>query len=127
MFKSNIEIWTMLSSMNKNENKEVDWIERFEAYVINHLQDSDLTNEKVATHLDISPTHFYRKMKAELGISPNLYIRDIRLKIAHEILIEGEVETVAEVSYKVGFSRSDYFSKLFERKYGYRPISLINN
>jgi len=127
ILKTNVEIWTELSTMNnKNqESRDEEWLARLEAYVVSNLQTPGLINEQVATHLNISIAQLYRKLNRLLGTTPNLYVRNIRLRIAYEILNEGGATKVSEVAYKVGFNRVDYFSKLFEIKYGVRPKILL--
>jgi len=129
ILKTNVEIWTTLSSMSQREIKENDddWMEALEAFVIANWQNSDLTNEQIADHLNISVAQFYRRINKYLGVSPNQYIRDIRLRIAYEVLNTEEIATVKEVAYKVGFTRVDYFSKIFEKKYGVRPKKLLKH
>jgi transcriptional regulator GlxA family with amidase domain len=47
-------------------------------------------------------------------------VRIIRLQRAHELLT-GNVATVAEVSYQVGFGNPTSFSTSFSRHFGYAP------
>ena len=54
------------------------------------------------------------------GMTPNDYIRKIRLEKAAELLLTTNM-TAAEVAYKVGFDDQYYFSKSFKRYFGQPP------
>ncbi|WP_417886874.1 helix-turn-helix domain-containing protein [Zunongwangia sp.] len=59
------------------------------------------------------------------GKTVNAYIRDIRLNLAMNMLIEGE-KSVGEIVYELGLSSRSYFSKIFKRKYGLLPKHVLN-
>ena len=66
-------------------------------------------------------SQFYSKMMEVTGKSPKDYIRMKRMTRAAELLRSGEMITVAEVAYKVGFSDSLYFSRCFKQYFGITP------
>ena len=53
-------------------------------------------------------------------MSPNDYIKKIRMETAAELLLTTNM-TAAEVAYKVGFEDQYYFSKSFKKYYGLPP------
>ena len=61
-----------------------------------------------------------KKVKQLTGMTPNDYIRKIRLEKAAELLLTTNM-TAAEVAYKVGFDDQYYFSKSFKRYFGQPP------
>ena len=66
-------------------------------------------------------SQFYSKMLEVTGKTPKDYIRMKRMTRAAELLRSGEMITVAEVAYKVGFSDSLYFSRCFKQYFGVTP------
>ena len=66
-------------------------------------------------------SQFYSKMMEVTGKTPKDYIRMRRMTRAAELLRSGEMITVAEVAYKVGFSDSLYFSRCFKQYFGVTP------
>ena len=66
-------------------------------------------------------SQFYSKMLEVTGKTPKDYIRQKRMTHAAELLRSGEMITVAEVAYKVGFSDSLYFSRCFKQYFGVTP------
>ena len=65
-------------------------------------------------------TGLYRKLIALLDKSPSLFIRNIRLQKAAQLILEEEL-SIAEIADKVGFSSGSYLSKCFQEMYGCRP------
>lgn len=88
---------------------------------LNHTQKISLPSDKNALlTLNLGRTTVYNRTKSIIGVSPNTYIQNERLRIAAELLLEGEY-TVSEVSDKAGFSDATYFYKCFKNKYGVAP------
>ena len=92
-----------------------------------NLQTPNLTNAKLAMLSHMSERQFYRKVEALTGLSPNQYIREIRLQKATELLQSGRYNSVKEVAIRVGFTKISYFSKLYEKWCGRRPSSLLGS
>ncbi|MFE4198084.1 helix-turn-helix domain-containing protein [Paenarthrobacter sp. NPDC056912] len=57
------------------------------------------------------------------GTTPMRFVRDVRLRKAHEELASGTPATVAEVAYRWGFGNLGRFANSYREKYG-RPPSL---
>ncbi len=91
-----------------------------EAWMQNHLGDTQVTAESFAQGLGYGRTNFFKKMKQLTGMSPNDYIRKARMEAAAELLINTNL-TAAEVAYKVGFEDQYYFSKSFKKYFGTPP------
>ncbi|MBK8698531.1 MAG: response regulator [Saprospiraceae bacterium] len=84
----------------------------------------ELSIEDVCTRMLMSRMQLHRKIKALTGLSTSIYIRNIRLKRAENIL-RNEPLNVGEVAYKVGFNDPKYFSRLFTEHFGYPPSDII--
>jgi len=65
-------------------------------------------------------TVFFNKLKGLTGLSPVEYIRDVRIKRAAELLLDGRYN-ITEVTYMVGMNDSRYFAKCFKTAYGVTP------
>lgn len=101
------------------------WIEQVNAYIEENLGDSSLTVSEVALATFLSERQFYRRIKQITGSTPHQYLKKRRLEKAKECLEAGTYFTVQEVAMEVGYSRSDYFSRLYELCYGIRPIKYL--
>ena len=85
-----------------------------------HLSDANLNIDQLAQTMNMGRTKFYGKVKELMGMSPNKYLQEERMKRAAELLLEGELN-VSEICYKVGIQDSSYFNKCFKAKYGVVP------
>ena len=70
--------------------------------------------------LGMSRSQIYRKVKALTGLSPSVFIRNIRLGHAQKLLKSSDLN-ISEIAYEVGFSTPAYFSDVFFNEFGIRP------
>jgi len=94
------------------------WLSELEAEVRKHVGKTDLNLYMLSDAIAISERQLFRRIKAITGLTPNKYIRTIRLQIAREAIESGRYRTIAEVSYVAGFDTPAYFAKLFKEYYG---------
>ena len=59
------------------------------------------------------------KIKALSGMSPNDYLKTLRMNRAAELIVSGT--RISEVAAQVGFTSSSYFAKCFKAQYGVLP------
>ncbi|HOY12558.1 MAG TPA: ATP-binding protein [Saprospiraceae bacterium] len=85
-----------------------------------HLSDENLSVEQLAKNLFMSYSQVHRKLSAIMGMSPNQYIRILRLKKAKELLINTD-DTILNISMLCGFSDPSYFGKVFKQEFGVSP------
>ena len=74
----------------------------------------------VARNSFVSPFHFSRIFKQFSGYSPYQYLQLVRLKHA-ETLLKNTDLPITDVCFRSGFSRLDYFSAAFTKKYNIAP------
>ncbi|MBO2012974.1 ATP-binding protein [Hymenobacter negativus] len=96
------------------------FVARVQQVVIQHLDDETFNVETLARQVALSRTQLHRKLKALTGQAPGDFIRAVRLNRAHELLV-GQVGTVSEIAYQVGYSNPANFSTSFARHFGYPP------
>jgi len=85
-----------------------------------HMGNSSFGVEQMADEIHLSRAQMFRKLKAISGLSPNEFINDIRLQKAAE-LIRAKADTLAQISYSVGYNEQSYFAKRFRKKFGVTP------
>jgi signal transduction histidine kinase/DNA-binding response OmpR family regulator len=76
--------------------------------------------EQLADETNLSRTQLLRKLKALTGLSPNEFIKDLRLKKAAD-MIRQKADTITQIGYSVGFSDQSYFTKCFKKQFGVTP------
>lgn len=94
--------------------------ETLEYVVAQHISDHDFTVDRLAALMQMGHTKFYGRMKDVMGVSPNKYLMNEKMRIAAELILEGKY-SIAEVSFKVGFMDQSYFNKCFKQYFGCVP------
>ena len=74
----------------------------------------------------ISASWLSTKFKEEVGIGVSDYINNIRINQAKNIM-ERDDCMIYEISEKVGFTSSQYFSKIFKENVGLTPNQYRRN
>ncbi len=97
-----------------------DFFDRMRRIIEERMTDSDFTVETLAKELAISRTGLFTKLKALAGMTPNDYIRLVRLQKAARLLKTTDMR-VTEVCWQVGFSSRSHFTKCFQEHYGMSP------
>lgn len=96
------------------------FLEKVTGIIEGRMTDSDFTVDVLAQEIGISRTGLFTKLKAVSGMTPNDFIRIVRLKKAAVLLSQGEMQ-VSEVCYQIGFSSPSYFAKCFQAQFGVSP------
>lgn len=96
------------------------FIDKVDMLISQHIDDPDFNIDQLANALCMGRTKLFGMAKKLLGMSPNKYIQNERMRVAAELLTEGEL-TVSEVSYRVGIQDPSYFNKCFKARYGVVP------
>ncbi|WP_299391114.1 nickel-binding protein [uncultured Gelidibacter sp.] len=106
-------------------SSEENFITHLMAYTEAVWAHSSINVHDFERHLGYSKSKFYRTIVDVVGQSPNLFLRDYRLKKAL-LLLEKQSANISEIAYQTGFSSPAYFSKCFYKKYGILPSNLCS-
>jgi AraC-like DNA-binding protein len=98
---------------------------------VQQVLNSNLTNPEFNTQqfcalMGMSRSQMHRKIKANTGLSVSAFIRNLRIKMAADLLINMPAD-IKEISRGVGFSDSAYFAKNFRIIMGCTPTEYIRN
>ncbi|UAM96903.1 helix-turn-helix transcriptional regulator [Polaribacter litorisediminis] len=107
------------------DTKENEWLAHLNTTIIHHLDSNNFSVEFLAEKMEMSERQLQRRVKKNINTTPNRYITEVRLKEAFRLLETKQVSSVKEVSKKVGYTTSEYFSKLFKNKYGKNPSDYL--
>jgi AraC family transcriptional regulator len=94
-------------------------LRRAKEFIREHLGE-DLTLDRIAGELAMSPFHFAHAFRQTTGVSPHRYVMDCRIDRAMRLLRETELP-VSEVGQEVGIPSPSHFSLLFRRSTGSTP------
>ena len=73
----------------------------------------------IAREIGLSESRFKHRFKEEIGISPGDYQLRHRIELACRMLLEGM--PIIDITYRLGFSSSQYFATVFRRYMGVTP------
>ena len=85
-----------------------------------NMSNTDYTVDMLARDLGMSRANLYKKMQTMLGVTPNDFMRNVRLKRAAEMLAKSDVP-VNQLALMVGFQTPRYFSQCFRKMFGVTP------
>jgi YesN/AraC family two-component response regulator len=100
--------------------KEDQFILELKALIEENIKDDEYGIKKICDALKISRMHLHNKLKALTGLSTSNFVNLVRLNKAKELL-ENTKLNISEISYNIGISNSNYFSKLFKKEFGVSP------
>jgi transcriptional regulator GlxA family with amidase domain len=98
---------------------ERDPLRELQAWIAEH-PDADHTVERLAARVSMSPRHFARVFRAEVGCTPAAYVERVRLEAARRLL-ETTSLPVDEVARTCGFGTVETLRRAFARRVGASP------
>lgn len=84
-------------------------------YIKENLTDKKLDVSILANKAHMSASHFHKKFKDTLGISPIDYINEERIKFSKQILSKENSIQIRDVAFKSGFNSVSYFNRQFKK------------
>ncbi len=93
-------------------------------YITEHIGEK-LTVEDIALHLHLSPSHFSRVFKKQVGFSPYDYVLITRLNQAKAYLHQTSL-SITEIAFKLGFGSDTSFTTFFKKHTGLPPNKFRN-
>jgi YesN/AraC family two-component response regulator len=104
----------------KTESLEDRFLKRLNAILHQNISDETFGIEELCEAMQISRVQLHRKLKALTNLSTSIYIRQVRLLKAQELLQNTEMN-ISEVAYAVGFKDPAYFTRKFTEVFGKPP------
>lgn len=94
------------------------------SYLNNNFTDNTISVSNLAKVANMSEAYFRKIFTEVYGTSPSVYITDMRLRHAENLLSSGKY-SVNETALLSGFSDPKYFSRVVRKKYGCPPSKLF--
>jgi len=94
-------------------------IETARAYIQENFQE-DISLDRIARHVCISPFHFSRLFRQHTSFSPYQYLLHVRLKHAEMLLRSGALP-IGDIASLSGFRSAEYFATAFRQRLGRPP------
>lgn len=94
-------------------------------YINEHL-DQNLKLNDLAAIAQLSPYHFLRLFKKDMGTTPHQYILRCRLNHAKDLLQHSNL-SIAEIATRTGFCDQSHLTRYFKRATGVTPKQLLQS
>ena len=96
---------------------------KFEAVCnyINANLDRKISNEELSGMVNMSPFHFIRTFKKEIGFTPHEFILRARINTAM-FLLKATSMSLSDITYRCGFANESAFSNSFRSMTGMTPL-----
>lgn len=93
--------------------------------VLVHIQanlDTDLSLATLSRHTGMSPSHFHRTFRSEIGETPADYVERLRLERA-AFRLHIQEAGVLQIALDCGYNNHETFTRAFRRAFGRSPAS----
>lgn len=94
---------------------------RLNKFILDNIANPNLSIDMVIDHMCISRSTLFYKMNDLTGMSTGKFIRNIRIQKAKELLEKTDL-SIGDISAKLGFTESRYFSTVFKQETGETPL-----
>ena len=111
-------------SLHHNSDSALSRINRVLNFMNEHFREP-LTLPQLAAKANLSVCEFGRVFKKQYGITPIKYILELRLNESMRLLHYSNL-SIAEIAYTVGIEDSNYFSKIFRKRFDVSPRQARN-
>lgn len=104
-----------------------DWLVNLEREVYGNIDQDYLDLCELSYKMAVSERQLHRKISNLVFLTPNKYIRILRLHKAKQMIDNYVQHSVPQIAYAVGYSDVHYFSKLFVGQYSVSPKELLSS
>ena len=94
-------------------------------YIHKNYCNETVSVEKLSEMCDITPEYFRRIFKSFYGVSPIVYINNLKISRAKELL-KSEMYSVTDAAMESGYADISYFSREFKKITGVSPSDFKN-
>ncbi|GGZ21710.1 hybrid sensor histidine kinase/response regulator [Echinicola pacifica] len=101
-------------------DEDREFIEHAIRLVEQNVEDLEFNVQVLARDMAMSQSSFYKKLKSITGKTAVEFIRDVRMRVAAQLLINSKYR-ISDISLKVGISDTKYFRESFKKIYGMSP------
>ena len=123
------EIFSILKSENETlypSDKALTILKPCLDYIDSNYISENISTAHLASLCNISEQYLRRLFSKVFSISPSVYIRNMRMCYAKELLESGEY-TISDAATLSGFNDIAYFSREFKKATGLTPLSYKNS
>jgi len=128
IYESNENVRNMCSAeinSQKVTKTDQDWLVNLEKEVYDTINQDYLDLCELSYKMAVSERQLHRKIFNLISLTPNKYIRILRLHKAKQMIDNYVQHSIPQIAYAVGYTDVHYFSKLFTSQYSVSPRQLL--
>jgi AraC-like DNA-binding protein len=114
------EVLPMPPCEHSESDKNFELVRDVTRVLADNFPDAELDLEQVADELAVPSSRLSRILNREVHISFRQMLRQVRIEEAKRLLLTSKL-SIKEISARVGFSDSHYFSRIFKEMTGSTP------
>lgn len=100
-------------------------LQKIHEFVLDNIFE-DISIDDLVCHCNVSRKSIYNLFKNELGITPSIYIRQLKLECLHNDLIQDKgFNNITDIALKYGFTNPGRFSSHYREYFGELPSETI--
>lgn len=125
-FKRNMDINTLQMD---EESRDKKFINKALEIIKANYKNAAYESGDFIDAMGISKSLLNKKLQSLIGQSIGQFIRNYRLNIARELIIQNRFTqnlNISEIAYEVGFNDPKYFTRCFTKRFNITPSSLLN-
>jgi YesN/AraC family two-component response regulator len=103
----------------------IEFMKQIVSSVMDEIGNPDFNVTMLIDKIHISHSTLYRKIHSITGMSPNEFIRNIRINEAAKLMNHKNVN-ISEIATKVGFNDHSYFTRSFKKKFNKTPKQFVS-
>ncbi len=121
-FSSSKNLENTVSQLNATDGI---FLKKVNTIINANINDSEFKVDTMACAMALSRSQLFRKLKTLTNMSPQKYLRFVRLERAKKMLQSKSVDVnVSEVCYQTGFASKSHFTRAFQKEFGFNPSEI---
>lgn len=117
LFHKTIEI---TPSTITNTSLDEEFVKKALLLVEKNINNTEYSTDDLSSDIGMSRSALYRKFESITGLTPNEFIRSVRLKRAAQLIKDSQYN-ISEIAMMVGFNTIKYFNRHFKDEFGMTP------
>jgi YesN/AraC family two-component response regulator len=107
--------------------QDLEWLRQMEKITIESISNPTFTADTLAGAIFMGRTAFFQEVKRLTGMTPNQYIREVRLLEARWLLQHRVYSNFSSVVSAIGMKSESYVSLLFRQRFGVSPMTYFQH
>lgn len=116
-------IWDRVGSdkdLLSNDNQDL--LSKLNQFILDHIDDSNLTIEMIAYELNASRSKAINLIKNLTGETPLVYIKSIRMEYVAHLIKSQKLKNASEAAKAIGMKNATQFSNQYKKYFGNNPF-----